>query len=236
MGMRGRHWTFLLAGLLAVVACTKDSGSTDGGRRAKRAKRDAGSAGVADLPRPAPESRAQLKIALDSGADLTARRAALAELKRLRDPNVIFPLISAIQQESGVQAEIQSTISALNAGEHLADQIDNGDLAAKQRATLAAFFVKDEVLVEALIDALADPDVVVRTQTASALRAAGDPRAVEPLIKVLGEDPDPDVRTAAAQALAALGGPVAEAALARAETNEKDEFVKGVIKRARGPR
>lgn len=234
--MRGCHWNLLLAGLLAVMACTKDSGSTDAGRRAKRAKRDAGATTVADVPRPTSASSAQLKIALDSGADLAARRAALAELKRLRDPNVIFPLITAAQQETGLQAEFQSTITGLNAGEYLADQIDNGDLAAKQRATLAAFFVKDEVLVEALIDALADPDVVVRTQTASALRAAGDPRAVEPLSRVLGQDPDPDVRTAAAQALATLGGPAAEAALSQAEANEKDEFVKGVIKRAREPR
>lgn len=234
--MRGRHWNLLLVGLFVFVACNKDSGSTDAGRRAKRAKRDAGTTTVADMPRPSTESRTQLKIALDPGADLAARRAALAELKRLRDPNVIFPLITAVQQESGLQAEFQATITGLNAGEYLADQIDNGDLAAKQRATLAAYFVKDEVLVEALIDALADQDVVVRTQTASALRAAGDPRAVEPLIKVLGQDPEPDVRTAAAQALATLGGPAAEAALAQAEANEKDEFVKGVIKQARQPR
>lgn len=234
--MSGRHWIFLLAGLLAVVACTKDTGSADAGRRAKRARRDAGATHVADVPRPATESRAQLKIALNPEAELAARRAALAELKRLKDPNVIFPLITAVQQESALQTEFQATITGLNAGEYLADQIDNGDLSAKQRATLAAYFVKDEVLVEALIDALMDQDVVVRTQAASALRAAGDPRAVEPLSKVLAQDPDPDVRTAAAQALATLGGPAAEAALSQAEANEKDEFVQGVIKRARQPR
>lgn len=234
--MRGRPWTLLLAGLLAVVACTKDSGPSDAGRRAKRAKRDAGTTTVTEVPRPATESRAQLKIALDPKADLAARRAALDELKRLGDPNAIFPLITAVEQETGLQTEIQNTIAALNAGEFLADQIDNGDLPARQRATLAAYFVKDAVLVEALIDALADQDVVVRTQVVSALRAAGDPRAVEPLIKVLGQDPDPDVRTAAAQALATLGGAAADAALAQAEANEKDEFVKGAIKRARQPR
>lgn len=220
---------------LAFVACTKSSEAPDAGP-AKRTARASAPAGMSAPPAPTPAASNHLQVVLDHRADLAARKAALEGLVKEGDPAVVYPLIATLQGEDPLKADVQHTLEVLKAGTRLAEDIDNGDLAMKQRATLAAFFIKDTVLTEALIDALADPDVVVRTQVASALRAAGDPRAVEPLIGRLTTDPEADVRIAIAQALHALGGPGAKAALEKAGTTEQDEYAKGVIQRLVNPR
>ncbi|MBP1928738.1 HEAT repeat protein [Methanolinea mesophila] len=64
--------------------------------------------------------------------------------------------------------------------------------------------------VDALIEALADPDDDVRWKAAIALGEIGDPRGVAPLIGVLS-DPDRFVQSRAAQALGMIGAPAVDA-------------------------
>ncbi len=66
--------------------------------------------------------------------------------------------------------------------------------------------------VEVLTQLLADPDVDVRREAATALGRQRDPRALEPLVAALG-DPNSFLRTTAAQALGSLGDPRAIPAL-----------------------
>lgn len=71
--------------------------------------------------------------------------------------------------------------------------------------------------VDWLIMALRDPDYHVRQHAAEALRGAGDPRAVPPLINLLSQSGG-ESRETAAGALAAIGASALERLLADLES------------------
>ncbi|MBW1980689.1 MAG: HEAT repeat domain-containing protein [Deltaproteobacteria bacterium] len=75
--------------------------------------------------------------------------------------------------------------------------------------------------VDSLMDALDDPDPLVRSQAAKALGEIGDPRAVEPLLAALN-DQEPLIRRQAAEALGKIGDDRAVAPLL-AVLQRKDE-------------
>lgn len=64
---------------------------------------------------------------------------------------------------------------------------------------------------DALLGALEDPDAKVRLRSVAALAVIGDPRAADPIMKIVVHDPDPSTRQRAEQALAVLTRPREEA-------------------------
>jgi HEAT repeat protein len=89
--------------------------------------------------------------------------------------------------------------------------------------------------VEPLIGALGDANVNIRSRAAEALGSISDPRAIQPLIAVLGvpSNSDYQVINSAVQALRGIGGPAVEP-LIGALMHSKDERVRGSVATALG--
>ena len=83
------------------------------------------------------------------------------------------------------------------------------DPEAKHRAWAAWTAGTHEMAMagDALLKALKDADAVVRARAVVALALLGDPRAQDPLMKIVVHDPDPDTRQRASDALTMLAAP-----------------------------
>lgn len=93
---------------------------------------------------------------------------------------------------------------------------------------------------DALLAALADPDARVRLRAVAALGVIGDPRAHEPILKMVVHEKDPATRERAERALAALATPRADPeplepqleALASEDVFRRLEAMKELVERA----
>lgn len=69
---------------------------------------------------------------------------------------------------------------------------------------------RTSAVADALLGALKDPDAKVRLRAVAALAVIGEPRAQDPILKIVVHDPDPSTRERAEQALAVLTKPHAD--------------------------
>jgi HEAT repeat protein len=86
----------------------------------------------------------------------------------------------------------------------LAEMLDSADVEARWWAIWAISGIKDERVPPLLIKKLSDPETSVKQCTALALRQQPDPKAIDPLVSLLGDD-DPMTVYLAAAALASIG-------------------------------
>ena len=75
--------------------------------------------------------------------------------------------------------------------------------------------MRDARDIDGLIEALQDPDELVRVEAALSLGTTADPKAKEPLQRMLEEDPSPSAREAAATAYKWVVGRIQEIEAAR---------------------
>lgn len=135
----------------------------------------------------------QVALAL-TASDVDARRAAVDVLQTRHDDQSTRLLLSALRDASSA-IRIQAAT------------------AVAERLTLDLVPVLVEWLghdadmrvVDPLIDALTDPDMLIRDYAIHALGKLGDPRAVEPVLQALTSD-RVHIRQTASSALGALGG------------------------------
>ena len=92
----------------------------------------------------------------------------------------------------------------------------------------------DPACIQALQDALAAPQPVVRATAAGLLGRTSADRAGALLIGVVDDDREPSVRVAALGALAALGGPPRATAAAMASLSDADDSVRSAAVRTLG--
>lgn len=123
------------------------------------------------------------------GTDLQQRLLAARVLKRLKDPQAISMLLSALEDENTqVRSVAAAALGAIGAERSPRTRQEIRDLA-----------------VPALIHALHDRQVPMRMAAARALGAIGSPEAAADLMDALG-DASPHVRGLAAEALGRIGG------------------------------
>jgi HEAT repeat protein len=158
--------------------------------------------------------------------DSDVRRAATEALGKLGDKRAVEPLIKALDDKEWdvrrAAAEALGKLGDPRAVEPLIKALNGGSSAAAE----ALGQLGDKRAVDPLIKTLGDERYDVRRNTAEALGnlgepkwkeivkgdaqdwarlgACGDPRAVEPLIKALGDGGGRNVRRAAAEALAKI--------------------------------
>jgi HEAT repeat protein len=87
---------------------------------------------------------------------------------------------------------------------YLQELLNSPDIEARWWAIWALSGIKDDRVPPLLIEKLSDPETSVRQCTALALRQQPDPRAIAPLVSLLGDD-DPMTVYLAAAALAGIG-------------------------------
>ncbi|MBM3890020.1 MAG: HEAT repeat domain-containing protein, partial [Verrucomicrobia bacterium] len=140
------------------------------------------------------------------------RRAAVDALARLGDPKAIEPIVKCLDddragvQNAAVRALKQFRWQPRNQDETIAFAIATHDVVMLTTLGKAA----SDKLIGFLSHKITDS----RATAASALGKIGETRAVEPLIRLLGNPEEPvEVRNAAAEALGALGDPRAVVAL-----------------------
>ena len=100
--------------------------------------------------------------------------------------------------------------------QRLYDELRKGDPIARRKAAIQMGVLRNRSSVRALMSALIDKEWRVREAVAFALGQIADPRAVEPLERVLAEDKETEVRASAAFALGMLSDPRTAEALSRA--------------------
>lgn len=145
---------------------------------------------------------------LQEGDTVQRQQAAIA-LSRLKDEQVIAPLLKAIADpDSTVRANAAAGLGnneAASAVEALIAllQTDREDI-VRERAATALAQIGDERAIDPLIDSLDEGGTWVRNRIAYVLGASKDPRAVEPLLELLNDE-DPSTQGVAAWALGAIG-------------------------------
>jgi len=133
------------------------------------------------------------------------RRAAAEVLRRMGE-TAIEPLLEAAGTGApGTGDPAGSLLAEMVGPDRFVDELSSIDPAERLRSVLVLGAMGGPVAVEALLSALADPDVAVRSEVVRLLGASGDERAVRPLRRVFLTDPVAQVASAAEEALRLLG-------------------------------
>lgn len=133
------------------------------------------------------------------------RRAAGEVLRRMGE-TAIEPLLEAAGTGApGTGDPAGSLLAEMVGPDRFVDGLSSIDPAERLRSVLVLGAMGGPVAVEALLSALADPDVAVRSEVVRLLGASGDERAVRPLRRVFLTDPVAQVAAAAEEALRLLG-------------------------------
>ena len=139
---------------------------------------------------------------LDDKNDFVCQQAAEV-LGKIKDPQAKEPLLKSLWNKSGkVRLAVAEALCEL--GEPKWKEIINGNKEDYTRLQK----ISDPCVLALLIKFLGDGDILA----AEALGKLHDPRAIDPLIKALGDD-NKDVRQAAVKALGQMNDPRAEEAV-----------------------
>jgi HEAT repeat protein len=162
---------------------------------------------------------AALKSAREPGrwkeglSELRDRIITSVNVRRLREDRDVRGLVRALNhRDPAIQYQAAEALGDLGdpaAVEPLAQALRGDEYSGVRWKAAEALARIGPPAVDALIEALDDPDDDVRWKAAIALGEIGDPRGVEPLIKVLA-DPDRFVQSRAAQALGMIGAPAVD--------------------------
>jgi HEAT repeat protein len=129
-------------------------------------------------------------------------------VRRLRENHDIRGLVRALgHKDPAIQYQAAEALGDLGdpaAVGPLAEALRRDEYSGVRWKAAEALAKIGPPAIDALIEALDDPDDDVRWKAAIALGEIGDPRAVAPLIRILA-DPDRFVQSRAAQALAMIG-------------------------------
>lgn len=156
----------------------------------------------------------------DRDEDEAVRALAADALAAIRDPSVIPQLIAELRRADDqatprvAEALIPFGSAATQALLELLDEKEHTPARVWAARVLTA--THDSAAVEALIARLRDRHDLLRANSAEALGAIGDQRALPPLMQVALRDPAPIVRGQAAVAAAKIAGPEATALLVAA--------------------
>jgi HEAT repeat protein len=139
---------------------------------------------------------------------LQERQQAAIELSRIKDEQLIQPLLAALHDsDSTVRANAAAGLghnAASDAVEPLIALLRDADDIVRERAATALAQIGDERAIDPMIDALDDSNTWTRNRIIYILGASKNPRAIEPLIIQLDSD-NPSTQGVAAWALGAMG-------------------------------
>lgn len=184
---------------------------------------------VADLHSLRTPAEAQTRLRVTTAepvADLHSLRAPGGEPDRRRD-SIAGPLSERLTLSAEIMSAATNTAALRGPDSVLARKLYaqlsrsptwEGDL-VRDRSVWALSQQRDGLLVEPLIESLADPDWRVRAYAAWALTVSRDSRAVPPLVALLS-DPNWRMRAMAAYALDGIGDESAATAMAGAVEDE----------------
>jgi HEAT repeat protein len=178
-----------------------------------------------------------LRSILTSEEDFEIVRQAIRALCAIGDRSAVRALIQEMQNRGFAAyqpTEEWSKLGTVEAIEELTKILGTANqpwILAEICRILGA--VGSHKSVDALIDALHNPEAQVRSAACYALGAIGSDKAVDPLIRAL-DDPEVEVRRGACYALGAIGGDRAADALLQALDREEDSGVRARIYEALG--
>ncbi len=136
-------------------------------------------------------------------ADL--RRPASDVLEKM-GPAAVAPLIEVVTGSDPIAAAVAGGLLARISGpDRFVEALRSTDPGERLRAVEVVGAMGGRTASEALLASLTDPDVRVRTRSATLLGSLGDPRSVRALRRVFLSDPVMEVAAAAEAALRALG-------------------------------
>lgn len=140
------------------------------------------------------------------------RRAAVDALARLGDPQAIEPIVKRLDDDkAGVQNAAVRALKQFRWQPRTQDETITFAIATRDGVMLATL---GKAVSDRLIGFLSHTIADSRATAAAALGKIGEPRAVEPLIRLLGNGEETvEVRNAAAESLGTLGDPRAVVAL-----------------------
>jgi HEAT repeat protein len=144
----------------------------------------------------------QLAAAL-SAPDL--RRAASEVLERMGQA-AVEPLVEVVvTADPDARSQAADVLERLVGARPFVDRLGSTDPDERHRATEVLGSMAVPEAAEALLGALGDPEVRIRSRAATLLGAMGERRAIRPLKRMLLSDPVPEVAAAAEAALRTLG-------------------------------
>ena len=165
---------------------------------------------------PLVERRTQLATGLDMDAGPTDPSIAKIRADTRGMPST--PLSAARNQlASAAAGDLQP---AARAAGPIDQALEDGDPAARQGRALSAAKRRPDMARDAMIAALADPDMVVRQRAVQGLARLGGEETVASLSRVLLEDPAPRVRRMAAAGLGRISTESAFWALMEANSDD----------------
>jgi HEAT repeat protein len=140
---------------------------------------------------------------------MTVRSRAVVALGRIKDERAIPPLLEAFTTSKNWQLH-QHTFQALRKfGKKLIPAVTAAlpGAADDQRDKLVSLLgaTGRKEALEPLLQALYDPNMIVRWQAACGLGAIGEARAVKPLLQALATSPEAQTQSMIVQALGRLG-------------------------------
>ena len=164
-------------------------------------------------------------------AELRDRIITSVNVRRLREDHDVRGLVRALDhKDPAIQYQAVEALGDLGdpaAVGPLAEALRGDEYSGVRWKAAEALAKIGTPAVDALIEALEDPDDDVRWKAAIALGEIGDPRAVDPLIRILA-DPDRFVQSRAAQALGMIGAPAVDS-LTRALGEEEGDARWGAV-------
>ena len=155
---------------------------------------------------------------LDALQDAQTRFEAVRGLLHLKDANTVEPVLAVLKEDASQNADILIQVVSYRlplfmdfVGHDRAivlmlGYLKNGAPAARAIVASTLPQVKDERVIPALIEALHDPEAMVRRSAVDALRGSSDPRILPSLIESL-EDSDDEVVSKASNILEFSGDP-----------------------------
>jgi HEAT repeat protein len=133
------------------------------------------------------------------------RRGAAAVLERM-DQAAVEPLVEMVSGgDPETRAAAAAVLDRIIGPAPFVERLGSTDPEERFRATQVLGAIAGNEAAEAIIGALGDPEVRIRSLAARLLGATGDPRALRPLKRMLLSDPVPEVAAAAEEALQSLG-------------------------------
>ena len=145
----------------------------------------------------------------DAETSLEMKMTLTQLIGRINDPRAI-PALEAVQSGSvpGLRMEINIALYNLGKQEYRAEIINglgDNDVAVR-RAAAQAMLKLDNPPVDAVVNALSDPDARVRVYAGQTLEQHPTETAIDRLMEIVVNDPEESAREAAAKALIVHGG------------------------------